>query len=92
MRKQKSTRARHSESRKQRVVRESSSPAESAPSAPSATSVADAAREKMISEAAYYRAQKRGFGPGRELDDWLEAEAEISSQFLEQEPSAAELH
>lgn len=92
MRKQKSTRAQQSASRKKRVARESSSPAESAPNAPSATSVADAAREKMISDAAYYRAQKRGFGPGRELDDWLEAEVEISSQFLEQEPSAAELH
>lgn len=90
--KQKSTRAQQSESRKKRVVRESSSQAESAPNAPSATSVADAARQKMISDAAYYRAQKRGFAPGRELDDWLAAEAEISSQFLEQEPSAAELH
>lgn len=46
----------------------------------------------MISDAAYYRARKRGFAPGRELDDWLAAEAEISSQFLQQEPSAAELH
>jgi len=34
-------------------------------------------RRAMVSEAAYYRAQKRGFEPGRELDDWLAAEAEI---------------
>lgn len=92
MRKHKSARTQQSEPRKKRVARESSSPAESAPSAPSATSVADAARQKMISDAAYYRAQKRDFAPGRELDDWLAAETEISSQFLEQEPSAAELH
>ena len=92
MRKHKSTRARQSQSRKKRVVRAPSGPAESAPNAPSATSMADAARQKMISDAAYYRAQKRGFVPGRELDDWLAAEAEISSQFLEQQPNAAELH
>jgi hypothetical protein len=31
----------------------------------------------MIAEAAYYCAEKRGFEPGHELDDWLEAEARI---------------
>lgn len=31
----------------------------------------------MISEAAYYRAEKRGFAPGHECLDWLEAEREI---------------
>jgi hypothetical protein len=31
----------------------------------------------MISEAAYYRAEKRGFVAGYSLDDWLIAEAEI---------------
>jgi membrane-bound lytic murein transglycosylase MltF len=33
----------------------------------------------LISEAAYYRAERRGFDPGHELDDWLEAEREIES-------------
>jgi Protein of unknown function (DUF2934) len=37
----------------------------------------EAARQAMISDAAYYRAQQRGFEPGHELDDWLAAEAEI---------------
>jgi hypothetical protein len=46
----------------------------------------------MISEAAYYRAQRRGFAPGSELDDWLGAEAEIAGYFLEQQPGASELH
>lgn len=32
---------------------------------------------KMISEAAYYRAEKRGFAPGLETEDWREAEAEV---------------
>lgn len=35
--------------------------------------------QQMIAEAAYYRAQARGFAPGRELDDWLEAEAEVDT-------------
>ena len=30
-----------------------------------------------ISRAAYFRAAARGFMPGGELDDWLEAEQEI---------------
>jgi len=38
-----------------------------------------AQRHTMIAEAAYYRAEKRHFEPGHELDDWLQAEAEISS-------------
>jgi len=36
-------------------------------------------RERMISEAAYFRAEQRGFVEGNELDDRLRAEAEIDS-------------
>lgn len=32
---------------------------------------------RMIEEAAYYRAEKRGFAPGLETQDWCEAEVEI---------------
>lgn len=39
----------------------------------------EAERERMIAEAAYYRAEKRGFAPGAELDDWLAAEREIEA-------------
>lgn len=35
------------------------------------------ARRRMIAEAAYYAAEKRGFAPGGDVDDWLCAEAEI---------------
>ncbi|MGH8285988.1 MAG: DUF2934 domain-containing protein [Steroidobacteraceae bacterium] len=31
----------------------------------------------MISEAAYLRAERRGFVPGREAEDWLAAELEV---------------
>ena len=34
-------------------------------------------REAMIAEAAYYRAEARGFEAGHELEDWLAAENEI---------------
>ena len=33
-----------------------------------------------IAEAAYYRAERRGFAPGHEMSDWLEAEKEIRQQ------------
>jgi len=36
-------------------------------------------RKRMVSEAAYYLAEQRGFKGGRHLNDWLEAEAEIES-------------
>lgn len=32
----------------------------------------------LIAEAAYYRALARGFAPGCEVDDWLQAEAEVN--------------
>jgi len=34
---------------------------------------------EMVAVNAYYRAEKRGFENGYELEDWLEAEREISS-------------
>ncbi|MCK6488177.1 MAG: DUF2934 domain-containing protein [Planctomycetes bacterium] len=35
----------------------------------------------MVAEAAYYRAEKRGFAPGNDLQDWVEAESEIASKY-----------
>ena len=34
----------------------------------------------MIAEAAYYRAERRGFAPGYELEDWLQSEAELRTR------------
>ncbi len=34
-------------------------------------------REARIAEAAYWRAERRGFTAGQELDDWLAAEREV---------------
>jgi hypothetical protein len=35
---------------------------------------------EMVAVNAYYRAEKRDFESGHEMDDWLEAEQEISRQ------------
>jgi len=31
----------------------------------------------MVAEAAYFRAERRGFATGGEVDDWIQAEIEI---------------
>jgi hypothetical protein len=38
-------------------------------------------REQMIAEAAYFRAEQRGFAPGNEMADWLQAEADVEAVF-----------
>jgi hypothetical protein len=43
----------------------------------SASNVSEDMRLHMIREAAYYRAQHRGFGGGAEAEDWYAAEREI---------------
>ena len=35
---------------------------------------------KMIAESAYYKAEKRDFSAGHEIEDWLEAEQEVNKQ------------
>jgi len=37
-------------------------------------------RIKYLSTAAYFKAEARGFEPGKELDDWLEAEQEFAEK------------
>jgi len=39
-------------------------------------------RAALIAEAAYFRAEKRGFGAGHETEDWLAAEAEVDARLL----------
>jgi hypothetical protein len=62
--------------------------------APTTTNVKpdDTTRHAMIAEAAYYRAERRGFAPGFELEDWLYCEAEIHARALEKTTLNAELH
>ena len=37
--------------------------------------------EEMVAVNAYYRAEKRGFEPGHELEDWHAAELEIANLY-----------
>jgi hypothetical protein len=37
----------------------------------------DEVRHHKIEEAAYFKAEHRGFVPGHELEDWMEAQQEI---------------
>jgi hypothetical protein len=37
-------------------------------------------RETLVAEIAYSLAERRGFEPGHELEDWLAAEAEVQRQ------------
>jgi hypothetical protein len=57
---------------------ETPSPSNPVPSNTSAFIEADR-RRAMIADAAYYRAARRDFGPGRELEDWYLAESEIDT-------------
>lgn len=38
-------------------------------------------RYQMITEAAYLIAEQRGFQGNHEMDDWLQAEAEVDARF-----------
>jgi len=35
-----------------------------------------------IAEAAYFRAEGRGFAPGHEMDDWITAESELNARVV----------
>jgi hypothetical protein len=38
-----------------------------------------------IAERAYFRAEQRGFAPGYETEDWIEAEKEVREELLAEE-------
>ena len=42
----------------------------------------------LIAERAYYKAERRGFTPGHELDDWLAAEREVANLLAASEPAS----
>ena len=46
---------------------------------PTEVKVSEDVRRGMIAEAAYLRAERRGFAPGGEHEDWLAAEAEVDA-------------
>jgi hypothetical protein len=43
-------------------------------------------RRRLIAETAYFIAERRGFSAGSELEDWLQAEAEVRCRLGEAGP------
>jgi Protein of unknown function (DUF2934) len=41
------------------------------------------AREKLVREGAYFRAERRGFSPGGELEDWVAAERDVDQMLMD---------
>jgi hypothetical protein len=39
-------------------------------------------RAALIAEAAFFRAEKRGFAPGHEVEDWLAAESDVDARLM----------
>jgi hypothetical protein len=63
------------------LARLSQPPANARPAEPApGEGEVEALRRRRIEEAAYFRAERRGFAPGFELVDWLEAEAEVDAE------------
>jgi hypothetical protein len=46
---------------------------------PARVTISEDVRRGMIAEGAYLRAERRGFAPGHEAEDWLAAEAEVDA-------------
>ena len=47
---------------------------------PAAAEITPEQRHQLIAEAAYLRAESRGFDAGDPLDDWLQAEQEVDAR------------
>ncbi len=44
------------------------------------------ARTAMVAEVAYFLAQRRGFAPGHDLEDWRAAEIEVDRRLARKPP------
>jgi hypothetical protein len=72
-----------------RNTRKSTSSKPASKAAVSATPPIDPERRRaLIAEAAYFRAERRGFAPGHEAEDWLAAEVEVDTALTVGVPSA----
>ena len=59
------------------------SPAHKKQIAADMTEISAEERRHLIADAAYFRSERRNFAPGLEIDDWLNAEAEIERKLSE---------
>ncbi len=67
---------------KPQTAGEKSAPAAGGRTTPAAqtTTISVEERNRLIAEEAYFIAEQRGFTEGRELEDWLEAEAIVNAR------------
>jgi hypothetical protein len=65
-------------------------PAAKANSDPGVKPVTEESRRAMIAQAAYFHAERRGFAPGNETQDWLRAEAEIDALLRAAKPGRSQ--
>jgi len=70
---------------KQAAPRKTARPKKTATTGPGGSS--SVSRDEMVRMAAYFRAERRGFAAGNDLEDWLAAEAEVAA--LIKAPTAA---
>ena len=64
-------------------------PRKPAPAAPSSAPLGAMSNEeiyRLIAETAYFKAKARGFQPGGEVQDWIEAEAEVRQRIERRAP------
>jgi hypothetical protein len=54
---------------------------ESAAEAGAASSIDPEVRRQLVAAEAYFRAERRGFAAGREIEDWIAAEGVVDSRF-----------
>ncbi|HYL88271.1 MAG TPA: DUF2934 domain-containing protein [Burkholderiales bacterium] len=52
-------------------------PSKAAPDTPTGAKLSPEEVYRLIQESAYFKAKERGFAPGGEVQDWIEAEAEV---------------
>ena len=56
-------------------------PAMSEAATAATSSIDPEVRRQMVAAEAYFRAERRGFAAGRELEDWIAAESVVDSRF-----------
>ncbi|HYB32487.1 MAG TPA: DUF2934 domain-containing protein [Steroidobacteraceae bacterium] len=61
------------------AVRRPARTGKSAAAAAARVGLTPEARHALIAQSAYLRAERRGFAPGQETEDWLAAEAEVDA-------------
>lgn len=59
---------------------------------PSAKVISPRERWQMIADAAFFRAESRGFAPGGEIADWLAAEMEVDALLMGKSPKTGRHH